>query len=69
MTAYAMRGDRERCLAAGMDSYISKPIRAEELFREIYAYTQPSTFAQPSNMPAEESGSAPDLDTTATRRG
>jgi len=69
MTAYAMRGDRERCLAAGMDGYICKPIRAEELFREIYTYTQPSGFAQPSNMPAEESGLAPDLDVTTTRQG
>jgi two-component system sensor histidine kinase/response regulator len=37
MTAHAMKGDKERCLAAGMDGYISKPIRAESLINVIEA--------------------------------
>jgi CheY-like chemotaxis protein len=35
LTAHAMKEDRERCVSAGMDAHITKPIRPKELFAAI----------------------------------
>ena len=47
MTANAMQGDRERCLAAGMDDYVSKPISVPDLERVLRAFA-------PDGPPAPE---------------
>ena len=54
MTAHAMKGDRERCLAAGMDAYISKPIQTRQLFDLI---------EKGASMPSRELDSADSLPT------
>jgi len=45
MTAHAMQGDREACLEAGMDAYVSKPVRSWQLLEEIAAFF-PDSVAQ-----------------------
>jgi PAS domain S-box-containing protein len=53
MTAYAMKGDRRRCLAAGMDSYVAKPIRADELFGTIEYTLAAIQAGRPVGLAAE----------------
>jgi len=67
LTAHAMAGDRERCLAAGMDAYVSKPLRPAELFdvmaRMLAGTVCPST---PGGKSKEENCPAPVFDREST---
>ncbi|KAI1105014.1 putative histidine kinase HHK1p [Jackrogersella minutella] len=53
MTASAIQGDRERCLASGMNDYLAKPVKADLLRRKLDTYT--TATVQPPSPPARHS--------------
>ena len=57
MTAEAMVGDRDRCLAAGMDDYIIKPVRLDELARALGRCVPPGDRSGPPVAPSSEPAS------------
>jgi CheY-like chemotaxis protein len=67
VTAYAMRGDRERVLAAGFDGYISKPIVPEEFVSQVEAFLDPGLRAVSAPEPgAADSHTAGPVERRAT---
>ncbi|HKV09691.1 MAG TPA: response regulator, partial [Thermoanaerobaculia bacterium] len=58
MTAHASPGDRERCLAAGMDDYVAKPIRPVDLIERVASWAAPREEPQPARARPESLATA-----------
>lgn len=59
MTAHAMKGDRDKCLEAGMDDYLTKPLNPDTVFEAVYRHTLASNYGGSSYAPAVSSAIVP----------
>jgi PAS domain S-box-containing protein len=66
ITAHAMNGDREKYLASGMDAYLPKPIRQQDLWSLIESFPR---ISRPASPPAPVAAAQPDSARTATQSG
>jgi CheY-like chemotaxis protein len=78
MTAHAMRGDRERCLAAGMDAYVAKPVDSRKFIELVellalqprtYGFNSPITSQVTPQMQDDTSNKVVDVDGALERMG
>ncbi|MGL1862408.1 MAG: response regulator [Pseudodesulfovibrio sp.] len=66
MTANAMQGDREKCLAAGMNDYISKPINSDEFTKKLIKWITPGARRLPEDLLTELNSNAEKATTSST---
>jgi CheY-like chemotaxis protein len=69
LTAHALPGERERCLAEGMSGYLSKPFRPHDLFAVVEGWVPPGDGGLPATLPADPPAAAgPPVDLEGFRR-
>jgi len=69
MTAHAMKGDRESCLEAGMDDYVSKPVQPKDLFKAVEAWEPATPTLESGSEPRRVAAEAMDRDAARERLG
>jgi HPt (histidine-containing phosphotransfer) domain-containing protein len=62
MTAFALEGDKEKCMEAGMDDYISKPFMIEEIIEQLRKWSNPALQSHPAPIVGNNPATRPVID-------